>query len=215
MLVLASASPRRRKLLDLAGWVFRILAVDIDETPAPAEQPYAYVTRLALQKARATASQAPPQSFVIAADTAVVDEGQILGKPAGAQDAVDTLKRLRGKFHQVYTALAVMRVEDRTLLHDVCITNVLMRNYRDAELLSYVESGDPMDKAGSYAIQHRQFDPVSGLDGCYTNVVGLPMCYLYRLLQDLAAPLPDDTPPLCTVYPPEPCQVSPELIADL
>ncbi|HEX6305940.1 MAG TPA: Maf family protein [Anaerolineales bacterium] len=215
MLVLASASPRRRKLLDLAGWEFQVLPVEIDESALPAEQPYAYVTRLALQKARAAASQAAPGGFVVAADTAVVADEQILGKPADREDAIDILRRLRDQSHQVYTALAIMRVDDQTLLQDVCITNVLMRNYSDTELLSYVDSGDPMDKAGAYAIQHRQFDPVARLHGCYTNVVGLPMCYLNRLLHDLAAPLPANVSLLCNAIPPEPCQVSPALIADL
>lgn len=215
MLVLASASPRRSKLLELAGWEFQVLPVEIDESALPAEQPHAYVTRLALQKAWASASKAPPDSFVIAADTAVVDEAQILGKPMDPEDAIDILKRLRGQFHQVYTALAVMRVADQTLLQDVCITGVLMRNYSDTELLAYVESGDPMDKAGAYAIQHRHFDPVARLQGCYTNVVGLPMCYLHRLLHNLVAPFPEKVSPLCNAIPPEPCQVSPALIADL
>lgn len=215
MLVLASDSPRRKKLLELAGWEFKAIPAEIDESSLPGEEPRSYVMRLARQKAITSASQALPGSLVIAADTAVVFSGQIIGKPADPEEAVEILTRLRGQRHRVYTALAVVRVDDEALLSEMCITDVLMRNYRDDELIAYVNSGDPMDKAGAYAIQHSIFDPVERLEGCYTNVVGLPLCSLYRLLGQLDAPPPEDNPLLCQALPPDPCEISQELIADL
>ncbi len=215
MLVLASGSPRRRKLLALGGWEFLVLPVEIDESPSPGERPRDYVTRIARQKVTMATSQSPMGTVVLAADTAVVAGDQILGKPINSEDAVNTLKRLRGGPHQVYTALAIMREDDQILFTDVCITNVFMRHYSDLELLTYVESGDPMDKAGAYAIQHHSFDPVERLDGCYTNVVGLPLCYLYRMLRKLDGPIPKDVSPLCQASPTEPCQINPGLVADL
>jgi len=215
MLVLASDSPRRKKLLQLGGWEFKSIPAEIDERSLPAEEPRSYVLRLARQKAITSASQALPGSLVVAADTAVVFAGQIIGKPADPAEAVEILARLRGRAHQVYTALAMMRVDDDVLLSEMCVTDVLMRNYRDDELIAYVNSGDPMDKAGAYAIQHSVFDPVERLEGCYTNVVGLPLCSLYRLLSRLGARVPEDKHLLCQALPPDPCEISQELIADL
>jgi MAF protein len=145
----------------------------------------------------------------------VVFAGQIIGKPADTAEAVEILTQLRGRAHQVYTALAAIRVDDEALLSEICVTDVIMRNYRDDELIAYVKSGDPMDKAGAYAIQHSVFDPVERLEGCYTNVVGLPLCSLYRLLGQLDASILQDKPLLCQALPPDPCEISQELIADL
>lgn len=126
--------------------------------------------------------------MVVAADTTVADlEGlsgaEILGKPADAQDARRMLVRLRGRVHHVYTALAVYRRADEKLLSELCTTGVKMRNYSDAEIEEYIASGDPLDKAGAYAIQNSAFHPVEQWDGCYANVVGLPLCSLTRLLE--------------------------------
>jgi septum formation protein len=215
MLVLASDSPRRKKLLELGGWEFKAIPAEIDESSLPGEEPRSYVMRLARQKAITSASHALPGSLVIAADTAVVFAGQIIGKPADTAEAVEILTQLRGRAHQVYTALAAIRVDDEALLSEICVTDVIMRNYRDDELIAYVKSGDPMDKAGAYAIQHSVFDPVERLEGCYTNVVGLPLCSLYRLLGQLDASILQDKPLLCQALPPDPCEISQELIADL
>lgn len=215
MLVLASGSPRRQKLLALGGWDFNPQPVEIDETPFPAESPGEYVLRLASQKARTAAAQVPNNCLVLAADTAVVDEGQILGKPVSPEEATEMLERLRGHPHQVYTAIALLQTTDGTLTSEVIITQVHMRHYRKDEVLTYVESGDPMDKAGSYAIQHPRFDPVERLDGCYTNVVGLPVCHLYRMFREIDGPVPRGIPPLCQAVPPQPCQISPQVIAQL
>jgi MAF protein len=128
---------------------------------------------------------------VVAADTTVVHENEILGKPDNPGEAVEILQRLRGRRHQVFTGLAVLRRDDGNLLTDICVTDVFMRDYRAAEIEAYVATGDPLDKAGAYAIQHVGFDPVERIQGCYANVVGLPLCALTRLLRQL-----DEEPPV-------------------
>jgi septum formation protein len=193
-LVLASNSPRRRQLLSLGGWEFSVCAAEVDETPLPGESPPAYVCRLAESKARSAAQSAPCAGDVfLAADTTVVDalapDGQnILGKPVDEADARRMLRSLRGRVHQVYTALALFRPDDGTLLTDLCCTDVPMRSYTDAEIEAYLATRDPLDKAGAYAIQHAGFHPVDGLRGCFANVMGLPLCHLARLLQKLDSP---------------------------
>jgi septum formation protein len=215
MLVLASNSPRRRQLLRLAGWSFRLSPAEIDETPLPGEDPGSYVSRMAQQKAITTASQVSLGSVILAADTAVVEGEEILGKPSSASEAVEILERLRGHPHQVFTAIALMRAGDKDgPLSEVCATKVYMRNYRNEEVRDYVASGDPMDKAGAYAIQHRGFDPVERLEGCFTNVMGLPLCYLYRTLEELGESLPREVAPLCQAAPPDPCQFRQDLLFD-
>jgi MAF protein len=119
---------------------------------------------------------------VIAADTTVVDGDDILGKPVDGQDAARMLKRLRGHTHQVYTGLALLRVSGSEALTDLSVTDVPMREYSDAEIDAYVQTGDPLDKAGAYAIQHPDFHPVENLAGCFASVMGLPLCRLTYLL---------------------------------
>jgi septum formation protein len=180
-LVLASASPRRRQLLSLAGWQFSVAAADVDESQYPNEFPSDYVLRLAETKTRAT--RAGADQIVLAADTTVVDGMDILGKPKDNAEAVAMLTRLRGHTHQVYTGIALLRLSDGLLLKDLCITDVPMRDYSDAEINTYVQTGDPLDKAGAYAIQHPQFHPVAELRGCYASVMGLPMCHVILLMR--------------------------------
>jgi MAF protein len=206
-LVLASNSPRRRQLLALGGWMFAIAPVDVDEQPLPGEDVLDYVLRLAQSKARAAAAalavdisdlpQPNGNMLVVAADTTVVDDGLILGKPRHAADARRMLRRLRGHIHQVYTALAVLRLRDGALLTDLCATDVPMRNYSDSEMEAYIESRDPLDKAGAYAIQHPGFHPVEHLQGCYANVVGLPLCHLARTLHKMDTYPHTDLPHAC------------------
>ncbi|GAB4520718.1 MAG: Maf family nucleotide pyrophosphatase [Anaerolineales bacterium] len=183
VLVLASSSPRRRELLSLAGWMFHVLHVDVNEEILAGESPADYVRRLARLKAQAVAEQVRPGAVIIGADTAVVDGADILGKPATVADADAMLRRLRGHTHQVYTGIAVFRPDDGFLADDLCVTDVPMRDYSDEELRAYVASGDPLDKAGGYAIQHRDFHPVDALSGCYAGVVGLPLCHLVRTIK--------------------------------
>jgi septum formation protein len=182
ILILASNSPRRRQLLALGGWKFGISVADIDESQLPAESPGDYVLRLAKTKAHKSAENASCKSVVIAADTTVVDGDEVLGKPADGVEAVHMLKRLRGHTHQVYTGLALLRVSDGHALTDLSVTDVPMRNYSDDEIDAYVQTGDPLDKAGAYAIQHAHFNPVENLAGCFASVMGLPLCRLTYLL---------------------------------
>ena len=193
LLVLASNSPRRRELLRLAGWRFDTHPTEVDESQRPGEAPGAYVLRLAESKARACAASpknsgtmsAHKDMTILAADTAVVDGRDILGKPKDLAEAVVMLRRLRSHIHQVYTGFAVMRLSDGNLLTDLCVTDVPMRAYTDEEINIYVTTGDPFDKAGAYAIQHSKFHPVETISGCYASVMGLPLCHLTRTLHKL------------------------------
>ena len=182
ILVLASNSPRRRQLLSLGDWKFTICVADVDENQHPGEAPGDYVLRLASVKAQKSAENASRESVVVAADTAVVDGDDILGKPVDEEDAARMLKRLRGHTHQVYTGLALLRVSDGRTLSDLTVTDVPMRDYSDEEVDAYVQTGDPLDKAGAYAIQHIGFRPVENLAGCFASVMGMPLCRLTYLL---------------------------------
>lgn len=194
-LILASNSPRRKALLTLLGWPFEVIAADVDERIRTAELPHEYVRRLATEKACAVLPQVHPEATILAADTTVVDGDQILGKPADAAEARAMLNQLRGRKHLVYTALALWHAGQ--LLVDCCTTEVPMRDYTDAEIEAYIASGDPMDKAGAYAIQHAGFRPVEALQGCYANVVGLPLCHLVRNLRSLVLYPPRDIAQEC------------------
>jgi septum formation protein len=206
MILLASNSPRRRELLALGGWPYRIQPADVDETPLPGELPAAYVLRLAESKARTAAGSGTAQ-LVLAADTTVVDAGSILGKPRHAAEARDMLRRLRGRSHQVFTALALLPASGERMSTDLCVTDVPMRAYSEAEIEAYVASGDPLDKAGAYAIQHPGFRPVESLAGCYANVVGLPLCHLANMLFKLGLPVRADLPHVCQSALGYPCPV--------
>jgi septum formation protein len=188
LLLLASNSPRRRQLLALGGWTFTVRVADVNESQLPGESPSDYVLRLAESKARASAEHAGEGQVVLAADTAVVDGGVILGKPRDESDAEEMLKRLRGHTHQVYTGIALLRVSDSDLQTALTITDVPMRAYTDAEIHAYVRTGDPLDKAGAYAIQHADFHPVENLTGCYASVMGLPLCKVTALLNESGVP---------------------------
>lgn len=182
MLILASGSPRRRKLLALAGWQFQVVPTNLDESPTMHETPQEYVIRLALEKARSLTGRYSPEAVVLAADTAGILGDEILGKPADTAEATAMLLRLRDRTHQVITGLAAIRAGTDVWRVNWCITEVKMRKYNAAEVEAYVASGDPLDKAGAYAIQHPGFDPVESIEGCYANVVGLPLCHLPALL---------------------------------
>jgi septum formation protein len=187
MLILASTSPRRQQLLALAGWQFVAQPANIDEQPLPDEDPRTYVCRLAEAKARMVLAGLPVsaagETLIAAADTTVAIDSAILGKPANPAQAAEMLSRLRGRTHQVYTGLAVFSHPDGRSKLELCATDVHMREYSAAEIEAYINSGDPFDKAGAYAIQHAGFHPVDRLDGCYANVMGLPLCRLARILQ--------------------------------
>jgi MAF protein len=195
MVFLASNSPRRRQLLNAAGIDFTFTPAAVDEQPLPGEDPPAYVQRLAEAKARAARPSSP--GWVLAADTTVALDGEILGKPDNLAHAAAMLGRLRGRDHVVYTALTLLQAPGGPAFGELCASQVPMRAYSDGEIEAYVASGDPLDKAGAYAIQHPGFAPVERLQDCYANVVGLPLCHLARLLRRLEQPVPGDLPRRC------------------
>jgi septum formation protein len=170
---------------------------DVDESQQAGESPRDYVLRLAREKTLVVAPEAGPTAIIIGADTAVIDEAEILGKPADREDAERMLKQLRGRTHQVYTGLAIYRVSDGKMLTELCVTDVPMRAYSDDEISAYVQTGDPMDKAGAYAIQHPQFQPVESMQGCYASVMGLPMCHVVRALSKMDVSPAADVPLAC------------------
>lgn len=182
---LASNSPRRREIISWLGWSFQPVPANIDESALKDEKPLAHVNRLALGKCRVEIAAAQPGEIVIAADTIVVLDDAILGKPADEQDAFTMLKSLGNRTHQVITALAVRQVGWPGVLQEACVSNVQMRNYSDAEIEAYIRSGDPMDKAGGYAIQNAAFHPALGFAGCFASVMGMPLCHLERTLRKL------------------------------
>ncbi|MCB9450575.1 MAG: septum formation protein Maf [Anaerolineaceae bacterium] len=201
-LILASSSPRRRELLTGLNIPFSIIKPEVDETQHAGEAPLDYVRRLSQEKAAAVATTLTLPGAVLAADTVVIlgadtlgidAQGEILGKPVDATDARQMLRRLRGRVHRVCTALTLMEIGDGAVEHDsvtrVTCTDVTMRDYSDAEIDAYIATGDPFDKAGSYAIQHVTFAPVAHVDGSYTNVVGLPVETLREMLAAMGWPI--------------------------
>lgn len=196
-LVLASNSPRRRQLLALGNWKFDVIVSDVDETQLTGESPKEYVLRLAQAKALAVAGRSNFEAIIIGSDTSVIVDDEILGKPKDETDAERMLKQLRGKTHQVYTGVAVHRVGDSKTLTELCITDVPMRNYSDEEIAAYIRTGDPLDKAGAYAIQHPDFQPVESMRGCYASVMGLPMCHVVRMLQQFGISPSAEVPMAC------------------
>jgi len=178
-LVLGSRSPRRSELLQAAGIPFVVRVADIDETPRPAESPREYVLRLAEEKARAVPTG--PDEFVLTADTTVVLDGRILGKPADTADAARMLAGLSGNRHDVITGVCLMR-GGRRLSLAAASTAVWFDPMTDDEIAEYAASGEPLDKAGAYAIQGTASRWISRIDGSYSNVVGLPVALVYRLL---------------------------------
>jgi septum formation protein len=181
-LILASGSPRRRELLEAAGFVFDVDPVHVDETHRAEELPEAYVERLAREKALAGARR-HPGAIVIGADTTVVLDGEVLGKPGDAEDAARMLRRLSGRTHEVVTGLAVAR--DAHVNSMVERTTVWMTAWPDEAIASAVASSEPFDKAGAYAIQGYASRFVPRVDGSYSNVVGLPVEALVRILREL------------------------------
>lgn len=167
------------------GRDFSIRPTAVDESTKPGERPHSHALRLAVAKARAAATSSDPSALHIGADTIVIHAGQVLGKPCGDAEAIEFLTRLRGRVHEVATAVAVLDPVGAVLLTGIERTLVWMRDYGDDEVAAYVDSGDPLDKAGGYAIQHMVFRPVSAIRGSYTNVVGMPLGLTARLLRAL------------------------------
>jgi septum formation protein len=185
MLILASQSPRRAELLRNAGISFEVRPADVDERVRPGEEPVEYVKRLAREKALAVLATAPQGSVVLGADTTVVVDGESLGKPVDAADARGMLERLSGRRHQVTTGICLARCNaagtaEATVAAEV--TEVEFAAMRAEEIAEYVASGEPMDKAGAYAIQGGASRWVVRIEGCYFNVVGLPVARVCAML---------------------------------
>jgi septum formation protein len=198
MLILASASPRRQELLRDAGIEFVVEATDIPEIPRRGEAPQAYAERLACEKARA-AFRKHPKDLVLGADTIVVVDGQILGKPGDATDAARMLRLLSGRSHQVTTGVCLTgpsaeqtvsgKRELRTFFEDLRseTTSVTFETLTDDDIASYIATGEPMDKAGAYAIQGIASRWIARIEGDYSNVVGLPVSLVCRMLREHGA----------------------------
>ncbi|MCH2526420.1 MAG: 23S rRNA (uracil(1939)-C(5))-methyltransferase RlmD [Dehalococcoidia bacterium] len=185
-IVLASSSPRRRDLLRSLELSFDIKSPDIDETPMEQESAEDMVKRLSFQKALAIAGGVE-SGYVIGADSTVELEGRSYGKPIDSEDAIRMLKELSGTDHRVVTGVTVIEVDTGRYITDALKTSVSMRALSDEEIRGSVDSGTPMDKAGAYAVQDSDLEPASGIEGCYTNVIGLPLCRLISMLDELGS----------------------------
>jgi septum formation protein len=195
--VLASNSPRRKTMIEWTGWRFVSFPADVDESRLSSEAPADYVLRLADAKARVAAARSRAAGPFLAADTIVVDGDELLGKPETEEDAQRMLKQLRGRSHQVFTALALYDPPTLRMVKDICTTQVPMRYYTDKEIEQYIKSGDPFDKAGAYAIQHKEFHPVENFHGCFASVMGLPLCHVLRSMRQFGYEPRKDVPGTC------------------
>src|SRR5262245_32715936 len=180
LLILASRSPRRSELLKAAGISFEVLAADIDETPHPDEPPAVYVERLAIEKARAVLALRPG-ARVLGADTTVTIGGEILGKPTNDEDAIRMLRKLSGAVHDVHTGVAL--VSARGVRSAVDTTRVWFDALTDEDIAWYVGTGEPVDRAGAYAIQGFASRFIPRIEGSYSNVVGLPVALVSSILR--------------------------------
>jgi septum formation protein len=184
-LILASASPRRAEVLRDAGYHFTVLSSAIDETPYPDESPQDLVLRLAQTKADLAAARAVGPAILIAADTEVVLDGHIFGKPRSSDDARSMLEKLSGRLHTVLTGVALIRLPDVERRSFVESTFVQFAPLSDEEISHYLATGEPHDKAGAYAIQGYAARYIPRIEGCYFNVVGLPVARLQHALSEL------------------------------
>jgi septum formation protein len=185
MLMLASASPRRRELLAAAGIPFAVDPADIPETPLAGESGKVCATRLASEKARAVFRR-HPEDFVLGADTVVVIDGEILGKPRDTADAARMLRKLSGKTHEVTTGVCLLGSQNGSAVEDIRseTTAVSMVELSEEEIHDYIATGEPMDKAGAYAIQGRASRWIPKIEGDYCNVVGLPVALVWKMLKE-------------------------------
>lgn len=222
-MILASGSLRRQEFVRQLGLPCTVLVADIDETPLPGEHPGAMTCRLAEEKARAVAlrldnaarddlpaddlpaDDLSAGTLIIASDTTVALGDAIYGKPLNDEDARRMLRDLRGRSHQVISAISILHLPSDRQATRINISNVVMRNYSDAEIDAYVASGDPLDKAGAYAIQAREFDPVQSMQGCYAGIMGLPLADLAGLLEEFGVTVPASIAAVCSLHNPFGC----------
>lgn len=213
-LILASGSPRRRELLALTPWRAQVRPAHADERPLVGEDAASVAQRLSRVKAHSVAGEVPAGSLVLAADTVVVLDGAILGKPADAREAQDMLTALCGREHEVITGLALLVAGDSWEASDACWTRVPMRDYTSAEAEAYIRSGAALDKAGAYGIQDRGFEPVDmdRMNGCFANVMGLPLCHLVRLMRRRGINTANDVPAACQAHTHYDCRLHPQIL---
>jgi septum formation protein len=182
-IILASASPRRTELLDLAGISHVVDPADVDESALPGENAFDYAKRIALAKAVKTAER-HTSGLVLGADTIVLVENEILGKPSSREDATRMLRLISGREHEVITAVALVDAQTGRSEVGLEVTEVKVKELASAELEEYLETGEPFDKAGAYGIQGRASVFVEGIRGCFFNVVGLPLARLDRMIKE-------------------------------
>ena len=204
-IVLASASPRRRVLIATLGLPVEYREADVPEVARPGERPAETALRLACEKAERVA-EGVSAGVVVGGDTVVIADGRILGKPADPDEARVMLGELRGREHRVVTGVCLLDLASGARYSEAVETRVWMRDYSDDDIELYVRSGAPLDKAGAYGIQDESFRPVGRIEGCYLNVVGLPLCAVARGLSALGHD--------ATGYPPDGCRCW-EWMADL
>ncbi|MBM4270688.1 MAG: septum formation inhibitor Maf [Deltaproteobacteria bacterium] len=184
--ILASASPRRVELLTLLGLPFEIVPSDVEEAFLPGETPRKHVLRLSEEKARRI-SERYPEAWVMGADTIVIINGEVLGKPRTSAEAKDMLAKLSGQVHRVFTGFAVMRMRGDFIVSDAVESSVLFREIPEDEMVWYIRSEEPYDKAGAYAVQGMGAFFIKEIRGSYTNVMGLPLCEVVDVLKRIGA----------------------------
>lgn len=210
--ILGSGSPRRRVLLELLGVPFAVLVADVDEESVWDVDPAVDVVKTAVLKASHLANMigSVPPTLLICADTTVALQGQMLGKPADAAAARQMLRQLRARSHEVHTGMVLHRTDTGESVELVATAQVMMRDYSDAEIDAYIATGDPLDKAGAYGIQHPVFQPVAMLDGCFTGVMGLSVCQLMEVLTQWGMAFAADLTAVSAAHQQYPCPFLPQ-----
>jgi len=214
-LILASQSPRRRQLLQLLNMTFTCMVANVDEESITDPDPAVNVVETARMKAHAITSQYLHENkdtqspvWIIAADTTVALGARMLNKPKDAQDARLMLQSLRNRAHEVHTGVVLLNPVSDQQVSGVNTAVVTMRDYTNSEIDDYIATGDPLDKAGAYAIQHPQFRPVAKLDGCFMGVMGLSICHLVQMMNQVTLPVLADLTAVSTAHSPyPPCQL--------
>ena len=191
-IILASSSPRRRELIEFLGTPVDFVVPEYtEEPPYESENPASYAVRMSESKVLVSSEDQESGTIIIGSDTVVSIDNVILGKPRNDGHAEYMLRLLRNKEHDIHTALSVLWKNKHQLTSTKVITGVRMRDYSDMDIARYIASGDPMDKAGGYAIQNKEFPLVENLEGCYTSAIGLPLCNLTETLTKIGVQLPD------------------------